>query len=81
MPNLGFVDQVADQVAANPGAGMQPPGPAGPPPVILQFMQGLSQILPGLPPEKAQAIGQLLIATLGQQESAEPEPGHPPMGM
>lgn len=25
MPNLGFVDQVADQVTANPGAGMQPP--------------------------------------------------------
>ena len=51
MPNLGFVDQVADQVTANPGAGMQPPppGPGGPPPVIQQFMQGLSQILPGLP--------------------------------
>lgn len=83
MPNLGFVDQVADQVAANPGAGMQPPppGPGGPAPVIQQFMQGLSQILPGLPPEKAQQIGQLLIATLGQQESAEPEPGHPPMGV
>lgn len=88
MPNLGFVDQVADQVTANPGAGMQPPppGPGGPPPVIQQFMQGLSQILPGLPPEKAQQIGQLLIATLGQQESAEPEPPHamppgPPQGM
>lgn len=85
MPNLGFVDQVADQVAANPGTGMQPPppppGPPGPEASIQKFMQGLSQILPGLPPEKAQAIGQLLISVIGQEESGEPlhPPGPPPV--
>lgn len=75
MPNLGFVDQVANQVAANPGVGMQPsPAPPEPlPPAVLQkFMAGLAQILPGLPPEKAQAIGQLLISAFSQEDALEP---------
>lgn len=68
MPDLSFVDQVADQVTSAPPT---PPEPL-PPAVLQKFMAGLAQILPGLPPEKAQAIGQLLISALSQEDALEP---------
>ena len=69
MPDLSFVDKVADQVTSPPVA---PPEPL-PPEVLQKFMAGLTQILPGLPPEKAQAIGQLLISAFSQEDALEPE--------